>query len=288
MTTRASKAAAMRGLVLTLRSVKAIKAFKQKSTIPDDDPTSDGYSPLAQKKQRGRPASQETIQRSALIATLANRPKHVADGVYLPNQMYVRNGQSNRDGMYAKECLTATAVSLLGEGHIFEGVRRTYGFGEDEPIPVGFVDDVLRAIELFNVGSLANIRKNLGLDHITAPHALIMNILALAEGRDTDWEARHPDSPTFAEREARTMAQLDDVKRAIKQNAKISGQKVSPETHRSLIEKKAPEILAQLETGAISCREAQELLDAKRLPIPAERSLRRMVQGKRGQEPVPK
>ena len=278
----------MQGLALTLRSVKTIKAFKQKSAIPDDDSTSEGYLPLAQKPQRGRPPSQETLQRRALNTTLANRPKHVADGVYLPNQMYVRDGQSNRDGMYAKECLTATAVSLLGEGHIFEGVRRTYGFGEDEPIPVGFVDDVLRAIELFNVGSLANIRKNLGLDHITAPHALIMNILALAEGPDTDWEAARPGAPTFAEREAQTMAKLDDVRRAIKQNAKKSGQQVSPRTQLSVIEKDAPEILEKLKTGSISYKEAQKRLKALRLPIPAERSLRRMVRKKSGQEPVTK
>ena len=288
MTTRASKAVAMRGLALTLRSVRTIKAFKQKSAIPDDDPSSDGYVPLPYKKQRGRPPSQETLQRRALITTLANRPKYVADGIYLPNQMFVRDGQSNKDGMYVKGCLSATSVALLGEGHIFEGVRRTYGFGKDEPIPIGFVNDVLLAIDLFNVGSVANIRKNLGLDHITVPHALIMDLLALAEGPDTDWEARHPGALTFAEREARTMTELDDVKRDITRNAKKSGQEVSPRTQQSLIEKKAPEILAQLETGAISCREAQKLLDAKKLPIPAERSLRRMVQKKRGQEPAPK
>ena len=278
MTTRASKAVAMRGLALTLRSVRTIKAFKQKSALPDDDPSSDGYVPLPYKIQRGRPPSQKTLQRRVLITTLANRPKYVADGIYLPNQMFVRDGQSNKDGMYVKGWLSATSVALLGERHIFEGVRKTYGFGKGDPIPIGFVKDVLSAIDLFNVGSLANIRKNLGLDHITTPPALIMDLLALAEGPDREYEGRHPEQPTYEERIAKFKKDVRDKRKKIIKGAGKGGSKTRGETRSSIVKKKASGVLNQLATGEISYKQAARKIENLDIHVGySERTLRRLV-----------
>lgn len=290
MTKHTDRLATIGQLLRALKWVKTVAAFKQITDIPDDDPAGPGHVPLTQKKQRGRPASQATLQRRALLETLASQPKHVAAGIYLRDQMYVRDSQSSLDGMYVKNHLSAAAVALIGESHIFEAVRTTYGYSLTDPLPTAFFASVLEAIKLFNVGAFANIRRDLGLDHAATPHQLVLDVLTLSEDPDPECEARHPNAPTSATLKKRTIEALEAKRSEIATNAQKSGQKVSNKTQRRQIEAVAPKLLQDLAAGQITPETMQTRLRKlpKSIPIPTVRSLRRMVQEKRGQKPAPK
>lgn len=132
------------------------------------------------------------------------------------------------------------------------------------------------------------LRANQGLQSKTVSDEFALRVIAMDEER---LEALISGSLLSAERLAlhsEILKKLEAMKIAVSGNARRSGQKVSAKTQQSLIEKDAPEILCRLIAGQISYKVAQRLLGEKRLPIPAERSLRRMVRSKTGQEPAPK
>jgi hypothetical protein len=139
---------------------------------------------------------------------------------------------------------------------------------------------------LLNEGAFDAMRKSYGLNHWAMSDRLILNVLALDEGADSECELRTPDAPTYAALQKRTAEELDAKAYAIARSSKRGGEKLSPETQKSLIESVAPDILMQLGARKISYKVAQKELAAKKLPVPSERSLRRMIRSKTGQKPL--
>jgi hypothetical protein len=229
MTMAVEKDLAIGYLLLALRTVKTIKAFKQPSTCINDDPSSSGYVPLPHKKQRGRPPLQSTLRMQALMASKPD---------YAKSSPYFHLGLSEKS-----------------------------------------LDE-----------SFQLIRKSYGLHHKAYPNNLVIYALAVDEGPDPECEAKNPNARTYADLQKRTAADLMEVKANISNASKKKGQKVHAKTQRSQIEKEAPEILQALATKRITPEAAQTRLRNLPvvIPIPTVRSLRRMAQQKRGQEPAPK
>ena len=128
------------------------------------------------------------------------------------------------------------------------------------------------------------IRKNYGLHHKAIPDSLVLDVLAMEEGPDPECEERNPNAMPFSEIQKRTTESLEIKRSEIAKNTKKGGHHTREVTQQSLIEEKAPEVLSQLASGDISYKAAQKQLAEKKLPVPPERSLRRMISSKTGQK----
>lgn len=146
---------------------------------------------------------------------------------------------------------------------LWADVRPAYA-KENKPLPdwVGF---------LASGQSFKGVRKGMGLNHKMIPAELVLDVLAVNEGS----------SNAFAKR---TMEQLAAKKREIGRSTKKGGQKVPFETLRSQLAKSesAQTILKHLAAGDLSFKAARNALNDLKLPVPAERTLRRWLKPKTG------
>lgn len=135
---------------------------------------------------------------------------------------------------------------------------------------------------LLNEGAFASVRKSYGLHHKTIPDSLVLDVLALDEGPDPEYEARYAGALSYAALRERTMAALTSREIAIHCAAVAGGSKSPGEPRIKLVEKKAPGVIEKLAAGGRYKAAARELenssLDTS--DIPAERTLRRWIREK--------
>jgi hypothetical protein len=134
------------------------------------------------------------------------------------------------------------------------------------------------------------LRENQGLHSKTISDAFALEVIAMDEEQ---FEAKISGHSLSVERQAvhaKILEELEDKRIAVIGNARRSGQKVSAKTQRSQIETEAPGLLEELAAKGITPETVQTRLRKLpvKVPIPTVRSLRRIAQQKRGQEPVPK
>lgn len=143
---------------------------------------------------------------------------------------------------------------------------------------------------LLNEGAFAAVRKSYGLHHKSFPDSLALDMLSLDDASDECFEAGVQVSPVYLELQAKVLSEWMARNTAISKNAKDSGQKVREVTQRTQIEAVAPHLLLDLVEKRITPETMQTRLRKLQVsfPIPSVRSLRRMAQQKRGQEPTRK
>jgi hypothetical protein len=135
--------------------------------------------------------------------------------------------------------------------------------------------DLLRALQHY----WQLLRQDYGLDHITMPDALVLKVIALDEQRIDALHAGTPPSPQYLRDKAEVDAELEIIRKRIREGASAGGTKPRSPDGFGAFNKKVPGLLNQLKNREIVYKKAiRKIEQAGVSSVPSDRTLRRWMQ----------